>query len=66
MLTKTQRAVAHALARVQRETLDPPGWEFDLAIAYLAQEFAATNRRFSRAQFEAACHVNSSPAVIGG
>tara|TARA_R100001244_G_C5062054_1_gene109093 strand:+ start:173 stop:370 length:198 start_codon:yes stop_codon:yes gene_type:complete len=60
MTRKNYKAIAAVLASVQAETGDPPGWEFDLIVARLADTFKAENPNFQRERFAAAARVNDS------
>jgi hypothetical protein len=57
-LTKRQREIAAAMARVQLMTGDPPSWDWDVAVMELARLLVPPARREA---FLEACNVNSSP-----
>lgn len=57
-LTKRQREIAAAMARVQLMTGDPPGWDWDRATRELAWLLVSPARQEA---FLEACNVNSSP-----
>jgi hypothetical protein len=65
-LSKTQRAIADAMATVQTMTDDPPGWEFCNAIANIAYSFERNSKSFSAEAFMARCHRNSTPGIWSG
>jgi hypothetical protein len=66
-LTKRQREIAAAMARVQLMTGDPPGWDWDRAVTELAwllvpkKAVGPIDWTARREAFREACNVNSSP-----